>query len=46
VIEGLQSSELTREAAADFMKHAKDLQLAGRSDIVRQVIADRAGGKI
>jgi hypothetical protein len=46
VKEGLHSSKLTREAAAGFMKHAKDLPLAGRSAIVRQVITDRAGGKI
>ncbi len=46
VIEGLQNSELTTVAAQDFMKHAKDLPLAGRSAVVRQVIADRAKGKI
>ena len=37
--------ELLVEAAA-FMQHAKDLPLAGRSVIVREVIVERAEGKL
>jgi hypothetical protein len=46
VKEGLQNAKLTPEHAAKFMKNAKGLALDGRSAIVRQVIADRANGRI
>jgi hypothetical protein len=43
---GIAKRGLTREEAANFMKHAKDLPLEGQSAIVREVIAERAKGKI
>jgi hypothetical protein len=46
VSDALLRSSLTSEQAAAFMQHAKDLPLAGRSVIVREVIAERAEGKL